>query len=347
MKNTKNTINIALAAFLLTLSCLTGCAGNSQGQDKPQQETGSQEEISTEQTVTGADTAADKMQQPYTFVDALEQEITVENPERVVSLMGSFTEIWLLAGGEDSLVGTSVDPTDNRELGIPEGVANVGTYQDPNLEAILALEPDLILLSADTVQTDNHVAMKDTLAAAQIPAAYFRVTHFEDYLKMLKICTDITGDRQAYEKNGAAVEQKIQQILAENTREDAPSFLLLITYSGGIRPQGSSSMTGQMLTQLGCHNIIDDYPSLLKEFSIEQVIEIDPDYIFVIPMGNDDEATRKNLQENIESNPAWNGLTAVQKEQYILLPREQFLYKPNAKWADSYQYLADLLAKQP
>lgn len=60
-------------------------------------------------------------------------------------------------------------------------------------------------------------------------------------------------------------------------------------------------------------------------------------------MGNDDNAAVKNLKENVESNPAWSSLTAVQTNRYILLPKEKFLYKPNARWADSYSYLADLL----
>ena len=67
----------------------------------------------------------------YTFTDALGQEITIERPERVVSLMGSFSEIWVLAGGADTLVGTSEDTTDTRDLGLPEDVASVGTYQNP------------------------------------------------------------------------------------------------------------------------------------------------------------------------------------------------------------------------
>ena len=43
-------------------------------------------------------------------------------------------------------------------------------------------------------------------------------------------------------------------------------------------------MTGRMLAQLGWRNILNDYPSLLKDFSIEKVIEIDPDYILIIPI---------------------------------------------------------------
>ena len=51
---------------------------------------------------------------------------------------------------------------------------------------------------------------------------------------------------------------------------------------------------------------------------MENIIEADPDYIFVIPMGNDDAAAEKNLKENVESNPAWSSLTAVQNNHYIL-----------------------------
>lgn len=287
--------------------------------------------------------AAPSCAQAMTFTDALGQEITVDHPQRVVTLMGSFAEIWLLAGGGDTLVGTAVDTTDHRDLGIPEHVVSVGTYQNPNMEQILSLNPDLIILSADTVRTGSHVALKDSLAEAGIPAAYFKVTHFEDYLNMLRICTQITGDMQAYEKNGADVQAQIDQILREGAVQDGPSVLLMITYSGGIRPQGADTMTGRMLAQLGWRNILDDYPSLLKDFSIEKVIEIDPDYILVIPMGNDEEALRRNLEKSVESNPAWNGLSAVISDRYLLLPGEKFVYKPNARWAESYAYLSDLL----
>lgn len=289
------------------------------------------------------DANSDDQSDTYTFTDALDQEITVQHPQRVVALMGSFAEIWMLAGGADTLVGVTSDAFEDRDLGLSEDMAVVGTFQNPNIEEILALEPDLVLLSAETKGTDSHVALKDALSSAGITAAYFSVTHFEDYLAMLKTCTQITGDADAYQTNGEAVAQQIAQVIADNKLETEPSILLMITYSGGIRPQSSSSMTGKMLADLGCHNIVDDTPSLLKDFSVENIIEADPDYIFVIPMGNDDAAAVKNLQENVESNPAWSSLTAVQNQRYILLPKDQFLYKPNVRWADSYSYLADLL----
>lgn len=80
------------------------------------------------------------------------------------------------------------------------------------------------------------------------------------------------------------MQAQIDQILSESAVQDGPSVLLMITYSGGIRPKGADTMTGRMLAQLGWRNILNDYPSLLKDFSIEKVIEIDPDYILVIPI---------------------------------------------------------------
>ena len=311
-----------LALLLVSILALSGCGTNQTMQESSQQEDG------------------------YTFTDAIGQEITVHNPQRVVSLMGSFSEIWILAGGADTLVGTSYDTVDNRDLGLPEDIAIVGTYQNPNIEEILALNPDLVLLSSETTRTDSHVALKDALNGADIPAAYFSVTHFEDYLNMLKICTDITGNQDAYQTNGIAVEERIAQIITDSKTETSPSVLLMITYSGGIRAQSSDTMTGKMLSELGCKNILDDYPSMLQDFSVEKIIETDPDYIFVIPMGNDDTLAQKNLKENVESNPAWNSLTAVKNDRYILLPKDKFLYKPNAVWDESYAYLAALLNEQ-
>lgn len=311
-----------IAVLLLFCFTLTACGSN-----KTPQQSSSNEES-------------------YTFTDAIGQEITVHNPQRVVSLMGSFSEIWLLAGGADTLVGTSYDTVDNRDLGLSEDVAIIGTYQNPNIEAILALNPDLVLLSSETTRTDSHVALKDALSDAGITAAYFSVTHFEDYLNMLKICTDITGNAEAYQTYGVAVQERIANIIDTNMPESAPSVLLMITYSGGIRAQSSDTMTGKMLADLGGQNILDAYPSMLQDFSVEKIMEADPDYIFVIPMGNDDALAQKNLKETVESNPAWNQLTAVVNDRYILLPKDQFLYKPNAAWDESYAYLAAILNNQ-
>lgn len=274
----------------------------------------------------------------YRFADALDQDITVQNPKRVVALMGSFAEIWLDAGGE--LTAVTDDAFEERGLTLPENTITVGTYNSPNVEQIIACDPDFVILSSETKE---HVALKETLKQAGITAAYFDVTYFDDYLKMLKICTDITGRDDLYEKNGLAVKEQIDTIIKKSKDQKSPAILFFITYSGGAIVKNSQCMTGKMLKDLGCENIADQNQSLLKEFNLESIMKADPDYIFVVAMGNDEELAKKNLKETVENNPAWNGLDAVQNGRYIILPKEKFLYKPDAKWGDSYAYLSEIL----
>lgn len=279
----------------------------------------------------------------YTFTDDAGNEVTVSDPQRVVACMGSFANTWELAGG--TLVGASDDAFESYNIESADA-AKVGDFSAPNLEAIIALEPDFVIMTSgsggrggDSSQTD----LKQSLEASGIPVAYFEVTTFDDYLRMLRTFCDITGRDDLYEQNGQAVADAIEKVKSSVPAGEEPSVLLMTTFSGGTRVQNSSSMTGAMLAELGAKNLADENRSLLKDFSLESVIELDPDFIFVVPMGNDDTAAMKNLTEATEANPAWSTLTAVKNGHYLTLEKELFLYKPNEHWADSYQTLFDHL----
>lgn len=92
----------------------------------------------------------------YTFTDALNNEITVDNPQSVVACMGGLADIWLLAGGEDSLAGIAEDA----DFEFDESIATVGKHNEPSVESILALNPDFVILSSATAE---QVALADTL----------------------------------------------------------------------------------------------------------------------------------------------------------------------------------------
>lgn len=273
----------------------------------------------------------------YTFTDAMNNEITVNNPQNVVACMGGLADIWLLAGGEDSLVGIAEDA----DFEFDESIATVGKHNEPSVESILALNPDFVILSSATAE---QVALADTLKQAGIVCAYFDVNSFDDYLNTLKIFTGITGNTAAYEEHGTAVQEQIDSVIAKVPQDTkAPSVLLLITYSQGVRAQKADTMAGEMLADLGCVNIADENPSLLQTFSVESIVDIDPDYIMVIPMGHSESAAAESLGTYLESNPAWGSLSAVQNNHYHVLDPSLFLYKPNAKWGESYQTLFDLV----
>ena len=296
----------------------------------------------------GEGQAAGEVAALHTFVDDAGNEVVVESANRVVACMGSFANMWELAGGV--LVGCSDDAFtfDSFDIASP-GVQKVGDFSGINLEAVIALEPDFVIMTCGTGGRGGDSSQLDlapALEASGIPVAYFEVTTFADYERMMGVLCEITGREDLYQANVADVRAQIDALVAEVPAGEAPSVLCMTTYSGGTRVQSSATMTGAMLAELGVANLADENRSLLSDFSLESIIELDPDFIFVIPMGNDAEAAMAGLEQATAANPAWATLTAVQEDRYVALDPNLFLYKPNANWADAYQFLFDTLYGQ-
>jgi iron complex transport system substrate-binding protein len=277
------------------------------------------------------------------FTDALGREVSVpKEPERVAALIGSFADVWMLAGG--SVCATAEDAWDDFGLALPDAV-NIGGAHSPNLELIFSVNPDFVIASAST---SSNVEMKETLEAAGIAVAYFDVDNFSDYLAMLDICTDITERKDLYECNGLAIQSQIEDIkqaIEERALpEEQRTVLLLRAHSSSVKAKGSKVMIlGEMLADLGCINIADSDTSLLETLSVESIIRQEPYRIFVVTMGDDTEKAIDNLNQMMNENPAWGTLDAVAEGRLHLMERKLFNIKPNADWAESYEKLSEIL----
>ena len=119
--------------------------------------------------------------------------------------------------------------------------------------------------------------------------------------------------------------------------------LLLRAYSTGVRAKNSDNITGVMLKDLGCINIADSDSGLLEEIQMESILAADPDHIFVTTMGSSTEKALDSLTELFHSDPAWESLAAVKEGRVHILDKALFHYKPNARWGESYEVLADIL----
>ena len=161
---------------------------------------------------------------------------------------------------------------------------------------------------------------------------------------MQQLC-DVTGRADLYKKNVTDVENRITEIKGEIPESTDKTVLLMRVYSTGVKAKRDDNLGGQILKELGLRNIADSNSSLLEDLSVEQIIKENPDYIFVSFMGSET-AAKEYLKENIENNPAWQGLTAVENSNYVLLPKDLFHYKPNERWDESYEYLAKIVYGQ-
>lgn len=308
------------AAILLLALLLSGCVGE---QGRPS-------------AAPGPSQAAEAV----SFTDDLGRALEIARPKRVAALIGSFADIWCLAGGKDVLVAAAGDTWSYFDLELDDSVANLGSVKDPSLEVLLAAEPDLVLASCSTAA---DVELLETFERAGIPAAYFEVSSFEDYLRMLDICARLTGHPENYETYGAGVRDQVDRAAA---RQDgsAPTVLYVRASGSSCKVKGSQgSVLGEMLAALGCVNVADSETALLESLSIEGVIAADPDYIFAVLQAADQSKAQATLDAALLSNPAWSTLRAVREGQFYTLDQALYNLKPNARWGEAYEKLADIL----
>ena len=193
----------------------------------------------------------------------------------------------------------------------------------------------------ETLVTD----LKETFDNAGIPAAYFDVSSFQDYLDLLELFTRLTGHPERYAQYGTAVQEQVDEAKHRaSLRSNVPTVLTIQVSGSSVKVKNSEdNVLGPMLKELGCINIADRDGALLEDLSMEEILAEDPDFIFVTVMGSSTEKALNALAEGIQQNPAWQSLSAVQNGRYVILPGELFHYKPNRRWGESYVYLAEIL----
>ena len=276
----------------------------------------------------------------FTFTDDLGRTVTVDSPQRVACLLGSFADIWTLAGGE--VIAAPDDAWVDYELPMAADAVDLGSTKELSLESLFAADPDLVLAS---VNTEQNLAWREILEGAQIPVAYFEVSDFDGYLRLLKTCTDLTGRPDRYEEYGLSVQKQIQEAVekAEN-RGTKPKVLYLRISSSAVRAKNSKgTVLGQMLQALGCENLADADGSLLEQISMEHILLEDPDFIFFVQQGDDTAAAEARLAQFLADNPAWGSLTAVQEGRVFHLDKALYNLKPNARWGEAYLGLEAIL----
>lgn len=295
--------------------------------------------------LSGCSAGAQREEARLVFTDDLGREVRLDaEPKRVACLLGSFAEIWYLAGGE--VIAAPEDAWEDFELPLSEDAVTLGTGKRPSMELLLAAEPDFIIASTNIQQ---QMQLQDTLEATGIPTAYFGVSDFGDYLRMLKLCTDITGRADLYEQNGTAVQAQIDEALAcaaDKIGEtgEAPTVLCMRLSASGVRIKNSQdNVLGEMLASLGCVNIADSDEVPLENIGMEHILLSDPDYIFMVQMGDDTEGAQEALEAFIRDNPGWQTLTAVREGRVFTMDKRRYNLKPNALWGEAYGDLVELI----
>ena len=268
-----------------------------------------------------------------------ETESTAETADlKVVALSGSLADMWMLAGGV--LLGVTDDAFDIAEL--PDSVKSVGSLSKPSTEAIAALDPDLVLLTSDI---PAHKKLKEELEGLGYNVRAVDIESFDDYAKVMKEFTGLTGREDLYKKNCTDVKARIDDLTAG--KEDAfsdVSYLCIRASATKNKALKRDSFACEIISGFGAKNIADD-DEALDELSLEEIASQDPDYFFVTAMGDEEEA-KESFEQTFASQGVFNELRSVKEGHLIFLPKDLFQNKPNARWDEAYKYIYELFSEE-
>ena len=265
--------------------------------------------------------------------DMTGREIILEEPaDRIVALSAADCEVLYALGAGDLLVGRGEYcdyPAEVLEL------PSVQSGYDTNIEEIIALEPQVLLMST-MAQTDEQVA---ALEAAGIRVVVSDAQDIAGVYESLTIIGELTGHQAEAEEIIQNMKDTFEELAKKAEGKEAGTVYFEVSpLEYGLWAAGNGTFMNEIAEMVGLTNIFSDVDQW-GEVSEEQVIERNPDYIVTITMYYGEGPTP---EEEIMARPGWENVTAV-KNGAILNLQNNELSRPVPRLTEGAQMLYDLI----
>ena len=374
----KRWISFVLCICMLTgAAMLSGCGGTAQTETTGGNETAESTGDSSGETTTpqgGGEEPDDSQREQLraqflaeadkvvvtddavTFSDASVTDggtITIaKNPEKTLNLYASFTTLWYEAGG--TVIGciggsSSVElyrEYIGRDITQDEGVTVVATSsagKNWDVETIIEMKPDLIICST---AMSGYSTIQAPAAAAGIPLIAVSYDDFSDYLKWFKVFCNINGQPELWDSIAMKALDEVLDVLLEAPAEDNPTVFSMFSGSNSLQANTSNTVVGGMIDALNAINIVDTWENTAGaerlDINLETVFAANPD-IIIVQCHAGAEAAQVQVEELYGDNPVWQSLDAVKNGRVYYLEKTLFHNKPNSRFAEAYQKLAEIL----
>jgi len=246
--------------------------------------------------------------------------------KRVVSLAPNLTETVYALGLEDLLVG------DTNLCAVPEAAKSkphVGDPQNPSVEAIVALHPDLVLATTSI----NRVETADALKRLGI-AVYTSNPHtVRGMLDSTEHMADVMGASQRGAKLVGNLNQRLDALHAR--LGDKPMVhVLFVVWLEPLQSIGPSTFIADALRWAGAESVVTS-PQSWPRISIEEVVRLQPEYIV---FSQDDLGPAANEIADLRSRPVWRDLDAVELGHVVNI--SEGIERPSPDLVDVIEQLA-------
>ena len=245
-------------------------------------------------------------------------------PARIVSLNPATTELLYAIGAGDRMVGrTAYDLWPEAARALPD----LGPGLRPNVEAVLAAKPELVVLYASD---DNRDAAR-RLRAAGVATAAYRVDRIADFERVTRALGVLTGDTAAARATTDSVRATLDRVRAATATLRAPTVFWPL-YDQPLLAVGGGSYLDELITIAGGRNLYGFMRAPSPQISIEDLVQRDPDVVLVPPASRD----------RYRSDPRWRTLRAV-REGRVLSVDPAIVLRPGPRLGEAARSLAVLL----
>ena len=245
-------------------------------------------------------------------------------PNRIVSLSPATTEILFTLGAGPRLVGrTKYDLwPDSAKL-----VPSVGDGLRPNVEAVLAVHPDLVVIYASQ---DNRPAAT-RFRAAGVNTLALRGDHISEFRRVVQLLGATIGDSARAKTLADSVYHTLDSVRAVTRTLPKPSVFWHV-WDAPVITIGGGSFMNDLVDIAGGRNVYADIKAPSGTVSLEDVSRRDPDVILAGPDG----------KHQIESDPRWRIVRAA-REGRIFVVDTGVVARPSVRLGEAAVLIANLL----
>lgn len=193
---------------------------------------------------------------------------------RIVSLSPATTELLFDLGAGDRVVGRTrwcQDPPAARD------VPSVGDGLPPNVEAVIARRPDLVVF----YHSPSNAPAVERLRALGIATASVRVDRLDDFVRAARLLGRVTGTADRADSLVRALRDSLTAVTASHAPRPEPSVLILAWDNPPI-VIGAGSFLSEIVALAGGRNAFADLAEPSATVSIETIAARDPDVVFVV-----------------------------------------------------------------
>ncbi|WP_246942294.1 ABC transporter substrate-binding protein [Bacillus pinisoli] len=292
MKLKQNLLILLLALF--TVFTMAACGGT----EEPTTSNVEQEEENTE--------ASEGSSFPITVTDASDNEVTIEaQPEKIVSLIPSNTEIVYALGMGDTVVG--VTEFDN----FPEEVASVEKIGDMviNVEKVISLQPDLVLAHESSAQSSES-GLEQLRNAGITVVVIPNADSFETVYDTIHLLGQVTGTTEKADELIEGMKTDLANIQAKATSiTEKATVWVEVSGAPEIYTTGKGTFMHEMLEVINATNAAGEQEGWIM-MTEEEIVALNPDVV-VTTYGSYD----PNVKANVLAREAWNEVPAIQNER--------------------------------